>query len=443
MSRLAMFGGSRTVDPGEAGPATAWPVITEAEHEAVRGVLDGGLFTSNDGGRGAVSRLQDDWARYVGTRHCAAVANGTAALALSLAALDLEPGSEVLVPAFTFIGTAIPVVQRMLVPVFVDVDPDTYTMDPVLAEAAVTPRTRAIIAVHLHGLPADMAALRAVADRHGLFLIEDAAQAQGATYRGRRAGSLGDLGATSLNVVKNLPTCGEGGLITTDDDALHERVVLARQFGEDLRAGAERDYLSRTLAGNEKLSAVQAAFTGAQLARLDAYAAARTANVTAFLDRLAALPGIAVPVCPPDRTHAWHIVRLRFSPQQLGRPDVAPGALRAVLRRALRAEGVPMQQYQVLPVPAQPAFQERTGFGGYPWRLPGASAAAYRAEDHPVTLAVIEDSLTLQRWHLNPAAGPVLQRCADAFEKVWDDRQTLLGLAAQSSRGRTRQEVTV
>ncbi|GAA2515367.1 DegT/DnrJ/EryC1/StrS family aminotransferase [Winogradskya humida] len=432
MSRLAMLGGSRTVDARAVRTSVAWPVVTDAERDAVAGVLDGGLFTSNDGGKGAVSRLQEEWAQYVGTRHCAAVSNGTAALALSLAALDLEPGSEVLVPALTFIGTAIPVVQRMLVPVFVDVDPVTYTMDPALAEAAITPRTRAIIVVHLHGLPADMAALRAVADRHGLALIEDAAQAQGATYRGTRAGALADIGTTSLNVVKNLPTCGEGGLITTDDPDLYERIVLGRQFGEDLRAGTERDYLSRVLAGNEKLSGVQAAFTRAQLTRLDEYTAAREANVTAFLARLRALPGITVPQCPPDRTHAWHILRLRFSPEALGRPDISPGALRSALRRALRAEGVPMQQYQVLPLPGQPAFQELTGYHGYPWRIPGASPADYRVEDYPVTLAVIEDSLTLQRWHLNPAAGPVLQRCADAFDKVWNNLDVVLGIAAGS-----------
>lgn len=234
---LAMFGGAKTLRRQDMGKElTGWPVITEEEHAAVRGVLDGGLFTSNDAGRGEVSALQRDWAAYTGTRYCAAVSNGTAALELALAALDLEPGSEVLVPALTFIGTAIPVVQRLLVPVFVDVDPVTFTMDPQAAAAAVTERTRAIIVVHLHGLPADMTALRALADSRGLKLIEDAAQAQGAEYQGRRAGSIGDVNATSLNVVKNLPTCGEGGLITTDDEELYERIVLRRQFGEDLRA---------------------------------------------------------------------------------------------------------------------------------------------------------------------------------------------------------------
>jgi perosamine synthetase len=416
-SALAMFGGSRTVGKRAATrAATGWPIVTDADHAAVREVLESGPFTSNDAGRGAVTALQSAWANYVGTRHCAAVSSGTAALELSLAALQLEPGSEVLLPALTFIGSAVPVLQRRLVPVFVDVDPVTYTIDPAAAATAVTDRTRAIIAVHLHGLPCDMTALRTLADRHGLSVIEDAAQAQGARYRGRRAGALGDINAVSLNVVKNLPTCGEGGLVTTDDDDLHDRVVLLRQFGEDLRPGRERDYLSRVLAGNHKLSAVQAAFTRSQLGRLEGYSATRDRLVRRFLDRLCELPGIVVPTCPDDRTHAWHILRLRVDPAAAGYPGLAAGPFRAVLQRALRAEGVPVAPYQVVPLPGQQAIRE--------------SIDVAPVTDFPVSLAVINDSFTLQRWHLNPSSGPVLDLCADAFEKVWDRLDDLRPVAA-------------
>lgn len=413
--KLAMFGGDRVVGKQDVTKElVGWPVVTDREHEALRRVLDRGLFTSNDAGRGEVSALQREWARYVGTAHCAAVANGTAALELSLAALDIEPGSEVLVPALTFIGSAVPVLQRGLVPVFVDIDPVTYTMDPVAAEKAVTGRTRAVIAVHLHGLPCDMAALRALAERHGLHLIEDAAQAQGAAYQGRRTGSLGDINAVSLNVVKNLPTCGEGGLVTTDDEDLHERVVLYRQFGEDLRSGRERDYISRLPAGNEKMSAVQAAFTRCQLSRLDADSAARDRVVRRFLGRLGELPGVTVPTCPQDRTHAWHILRLRFDPVAAGFPELPAGAFRAIVQRALRAEGVPVQPYQVVPLPGQPAFRDL-----------GVPITAYE-----VSLAVIDDSVTLQRWHLNPRCEPVLDLVVRAFEKVWDRLDQLAPAAA-------------
>ncbi|MEN8649801.1 DegT/DnrJ/EryC1/StrS family aminotransferase [Streptomyces sp. 21So2-11] len=413
--KLAMFGGSRTVGKEDVTKArVGWPVVTEQEHDALRGVLERGLFTSNDAGRGEVSALQQEWAQYVGTRHCAAVSNGTAALELSLAALDIEPGSEVLVPALTFIGSAVPVVQRRLVPVFVDIDPVTFTMDPVAAEKAVTGRTRAILAVHLHGLPCDMRALRALADKHDLYVIEDAAQSQGAEYLGRRTGSLGDINAVSLNAVKNLPTCGEGGLVTTDNEDLYERVVLRRQFGEDLRAGRERDYISRVLAGNEKMSAVQAAFTRCQLSRLDSYSATRDQLVRRFLGRLGSLPGVIVPTCPDDRTHAWHILRLRFDPAAAGFPELPAGQFRSILHRALRAEGVPLQPYQIVPLPGQQALQHL--------EVPIA--------DFGVSLAVIEDSLTLQRWHLNPNSGPVLDLCATAFEKVWSRLDELAPVGA-------------
>jgi perosamine synthetase len=428
--KLALFGGQPVLTPaGAPAAAVGWPVVTDDERRAVLDVLDGGPFTSNTSGSGAVQRLEDDWAAFTGAAHCAAVSTGTAGIGLILAAAGVEPGAEMLVPALTFIASAVAAVERLVVPVFVDIDPRTFNLDVAAAEAALTPRTRAILAVHLHGLPCDMTELRALADRHGLLLIEDASQAHAATYQGRTTGSLGTAAAFSLNVVKNLPTCGEGGLVTTGDAELHGRLLRYRQFGEDLQGRRVRDYTSHLLAGNAKLSAVQAAFTRAQLARLPAYHAARDRNVRRLLDRLDPLPGILVPSCPPDRTHAWHMIRLRFDPEAFGAPGVAPGALRVVLERALRAEGVPMQQYQLVPLPAQEAFRTRAGFGGYPWRLPGAARPPERPEDFPRTIEVIEDSLTLQRWHLNPAAGPVLERVADAYEKVWAHRDRLAGVA--------------
>ncbi|MEV4070019.1 DegT/DnrJ/EryC1/StrS family aminotransferase [Nonomuraea fuscirosea] len=430
MSGLAMFGGPRAV-PAELASKehVGWPVVTDAERAAVVDVLDSGRFTSNQQA-GEVQELEREWAEYVGAPHCAAVVNGTAAIELALAAAGVEAGAEVLMPALSFIAGAVAAVHRLAVPVFVDVDPVTFTMDPEATRAAVTPRTQAILAVHLHGLPCEMDALRALAAERGLVLIEDAAQAHGATYRGRRTGALGDVATFSLNVVKNLPTCGEGGLVTTGDADLHRRLLRYRQFGEDLQGRRRRDYLSHVLAGNAKISAVQAAFTRCQLARLEEYRRARERNVESLLGRLRELPGFVPPSCPPDRTHAWHIIRFRLDPAALDHPDLAPGALRAVAERALRAEGVPVMRYQTLPLPEQPAFRSRDGFaGGYPWRLPGACSAPYRPEDYPRTLAVIEDSLTLQRWHLNPAAGSVLRRCADAFEKVWEHRDELAAAA--------------
>lgn len=426
--KLAMLGGPRTVPAPDA--RTAWPVVTDADRDAILRVLASEKFTSNCMGEGEVGGLEHEWARHVGVRNCAAVSNGTAALSLSLAALRIPAGSEVVVPALSFIATALAVVRQLAVPVFVDVDPVTFNLDPDAVAAAITPRTSAIIAVHLHGLPAEMHELRELADRHGSHLVEDAAQAQGASYRGRKTGALGTIAGFSLNVTKNLPTCGEGGLVTTDDGELHERVLKLRQFGEVIKGDEERTYISHLLGSNEKINAIQAAFARTQLARFDEYCAAREQNVRRLLDRLAELPGVVVPTCPTDRTHAWHILRFRFSPEAMGHEGVPAGALRKILHRALRAEGVPVSQYQLVPLPGQETFRTREGVAsGYPWKLPMARDLSYRVEDYPVALDVIEDSLTLQKRHLNPQSGAILDDYANGFEKVWENIDFLAGLA--------------
>lgn len=414
--RLAALGGSPAVPRSERH--VDWPVVTDADRDAVLAVLGGGRLAANAEGETAVPDLETRWASRVGVADCVAVATGTAALSVALAALGVGPGDEVLVPALSFIATGLAPLHQMAVPVFVDIDPVTFTIDPGDAEARVTERTAAIIPVHLHGLPAPMDAVTALARRHGLAVVEDAAQAHGARYRGRPVGGLGHAAAFSLQATKNLPTCGEGGLITTDDPSVAEKARMLRQFGEVIETGRERDYTSYMLGWNAKLNPVQAAFTASQLDRFDAWDAARQHNVGQFLARLEGLPGVRVPRPTAEATHAWHILRFRFDPRSAGLAGVGAAAFRRVLRRLLRAEGVPLSQYQKVPLPDQKVFVDRTGFGrGYPWAVTGLEPGN---GSYPVTQAVLEDSLTLQKRHLNPTAGPLLQRYADAFEKVWE-----------------------
>ena len=418
MERLAMLGGSRSV-PRELAHVD-WPIVTDEDRAAVLRALDSGRLISNAEGEREVLALEGEWAAKVGVRHCAAVSSGTAALQLALGALGVGPGDEVLVPALSFVASALAPLHQLAVPVFVDVDPVTFNLSPADMERRITPRTRAVIVVHLHGLPADMDEILAIADRRGIRVIEDAAQAQGAVYRGRQAGAIGRVNCFSLNVAKNLPTCGEGGLVTTDDAELHEAVVMARQFGESLKEGEERSYVSHVLGWNHKLNVIQAAFTRSQLTRFDEYERARAVNVDRFLARLAELPGLRVPSAAPDRTHAWHILRFRFDPTAMGLEGAVPGAVRRALHRALRAEGVPISQYQLVPLPAQRVFQERKGYGrGYPWAVPGLPEMTYDVREYPGAIDAIEASLTLQKRHLNPFAIAQLERYADGFEKVW------------------------
>jgi dTDP-4-amino-4,6-dideoxygalactose transaminase len=419
VSKLALLGGPPVV-PQDQRPVE-WPVITGSEQEAVLRVLRSGKFVSNADGELEVKALEKEWADFIGARYCIACGTGTAALIVALAALGVGPGDEVIVPALSFIASALAPLHQLAVPVFVDVDPRTFNIDPALIEEKITPRTRAIMVVHLHGLPADMREINALAAKHGLHVVEDAAQSHGAKYDGRYTGTLGEIAAFSLHVQKNLPTCGEGGLITTQSRELYEKCDMLRQFGEVLKPGEERLYLSQALAGNHKLNAIQAAFTRSQLAVFAEYQAARDRNVPRFLAALAELPGVLCPVVPPDRTHAWHILRLRFDPAAAGLDGVAAGPFRKALRRALRAEGVPASQYQVVPLPGQHVFQAREGFGrGYPWTI-GGHEYRYRIEDYPNSMAVIEDSLTLQRRHLNPSSGPLLDLYAEALHKIWQN----------------------
>ncbi|WMX43993.1 DegT/DnrJ/EryC1/StrS family aminotransferase [Streptomyces roseicoloratus] len=431
MSKLAAFGGTAAVPRDRRH--VDWPLVEDEDRKAVLDALDGARLVSNSDGANPVSTLEERWARRFGHEHCVAVSTGTAALSLALAALGVGPGDEVIVPAMSFIATGLAPVHQMAVPVFADVDPVTFNIDPDDVERRITDRTRAIIPVHLHGAPADMDRITDVARRHGLAVVEDAAQAPGATHRGRPVGSIGEAGAFSLQATKNIPTCGEGGLLVTGDAGLAEAVRKGRQFGEVIEAGRDRDYISYGLGWNHKMNALQAAFTDAQLARFDAYEDMRQRNVAEFLGRLAQLPGLRVPTALPDTTHAWHILRFRFDPAAFGLDGVRPEALRSALRRLLRAEGVPMSQYQLMPLPDQKVFVDRVGFGsGYPWAVTDAPAPV-KGEGYPVARAVIADSLTLQKRHLHPGSGELLRLYADAFEKVWAHRDMVATLAGARS----------
>lgn len=417
---LAMFGGDRAVPRDRA--RVEWPLIEESDRKAMLRALESGVLVSNAEGETEVAGLEREYAEHAGVGHCIGVANGTVAITLALAALGIGAGDEVIVPALTFVGTPLGVVHAGAEPVFADVDPISFNMDPAGAAAAISPRTKAIVVVHLHGLIAEMGELRELADRHGIALIEDAAQAHGATYEGRAAGSLADLGCFSLNATKNLPTCGEGGLVTTDDPELARGVAMRRQFGEDTGGSRGRSYIAHVLGWNAKLNPIQAAFTRSQLQRLGDYDRRRAENVGRLLGRLSELPGVTVPSCPPDRTHAFHILRFRLDPVAAGLEDTAPGAFRQALHRVLRGEGVPVSRYQLVPLPEQDVFREPEGAGPDP--------ASYAT-----TSAVIEDSLTLQKRHLNPDAGAILDLYADGFEKAWENLDAVARIAGSAASG--------
>jgi dTDP-4-amino-4,6-dideoxygalactose transaminase len=251
-----------------------------------------------------VAAFEQEFAAFVGTRHCVAVDSGLDALGLVVEACGLSAGDEVIVPGHTFVATWLAARRAGATPVPVDVDPGTFDLDPALVDAAVTPRTRMIVPVHLYGRPAAMAELGASAARHGIFVLEDAAQAHGARLRGTRVGGLGDAAAWSFYPSKNLGAFGDGGAVTTDDAALAERLRMLRDYGSSEKYRHE-------LAGvNSRMDELQAAVLRVKLAHLDAWNDRRRAVAARYLDGLAGT-GLVLPAVPLDAEHVWHLFVVR------------------------------------------------------------------------------------------------------------------------------------
>ncbi|MBL4818080.1 MAG: aminotransferase class V-fold PLP-dependent enzyme, partial [Deltaproteobacteria bacterium] len=208
----------------------AWPVITDADKQAVMAVLERGVLSGPLSPE--VTALEREFADYLGVKYCLATNSGTAALHIALAALEVKPGDEVIVPAFTFIATAMAVLQQGAMPIFADIELESFGLDPESFERAITPKTKAVIPVHLHGMPCDISRINEIAKAHDIAVIEDACQAHGATYQNQKVGTFGKLAAFSLQSSKNL-ACGEGGLLVTNDESCYKRAAQFRMFGEN------------------------------------------------------------------------------------------------------------------------------------------------------------------------------------------------------------------
>lgn len=265
-------------------------------------VLRSGMLTQGT----MVQRFETLCCEMTGAQHAIAVNNGTTALVVALEALRLQPGDEVITSAFTFVATLNAIIEAGATARFADVDSDDFNVSPSAVAELVNERTKVLLPVHLFGQPADMAQLAGLASTHGLAIIEDAAQAHGASYAGTAIGTTPGQATFSFYATKNLQ-CGEGGVITTDDDVLAERLRLLRNHGMRARYQYE-------LAGhNYRLTELAAALAIPQFARLPNIAAARAANAAYFSQHLAALPGVVTPVTRPDRVHAWHQYTLRIT----------------------------------------------------------------------------------------------------------------------------------
>jgi dTDP-4-amino-4,6-dideoxygalactose transaminase len=336
----------------------------------------------------------------------------------------------VIVPAHTYISTAAAVAQHGAVPVFCDIDELTFNIDPARIEERVTSRTAAIMPVHLNGLPADMEEIQAIADRHGLAVIEDAAQAHGAIYKGRLAGTLGDCAGFSLNATKNL-IGGEGGLLVTDDP---EIFAVARRFanrGEDvpnLGPGEFRvaSYVSHGLGYNYRTQELPAALARSQLRRLGQYTENAQRNAATLSQGLAGLPGLTAPYVPSDRTSVYYKYRLGLDPAALGWNGAA-SEFRDRLIRALRAEGVEALLWQIEPLPAYPAFR-RASYAAWTPALDDQPLFPWDPAEYPVASRVLDSSFIVGSEHhpIIVQSQSLMEAYLDAFAKVLTNLDAVL-----------------
>jgi perosamine synthetase len=397
-----------------------WPIVGPDVRRLIQEVLDSGIIAG--GTAPQVTALEREWAQYVGSKHCLTTTSGTAALHMALAAVDVGPGDEVVTSAFTFLASASCALHQDAIPVFVDIDPRTYNLDPTRLEAAINERTKAIIPVHIQGLPADMDPIMDIARKKGIAVIEDACQAHGAEYKGTKVGRIGDVGTFSLNNYKNLPG-GEGGLFTTDDETLLNKGMLIRCFGDEIDEISHRRVYNASILGymyrNQELPA---AFARAQLLHLDEYNATRIANANYLTQELAKIPGVIPPYCPPEHKHVYFMYNVRFDPQAAG-VDCGARRFRVAVEKALYREGVLVGQWQTMPVPAQDLFQSKLGYGGssHPWALNEDRGIVYDYDPDQFPVAqMLCDSYTIVHGIHAPNGQALMDKILTAFHKVFD-----------------------
>lgn len=367
MEPLAIKGGA----PVRTAPWPSWPVFDQREEEALLKVFRSGNWWRHSYGQGvelaedeaeplsAVARFQRDFAHYHGCKYGICAANGTVTMEIALRAAGIRPGDEVIVPAYTYVATATAPLMVGAIPIFVDMDPDTYLIDPLRVEEAVTEKTRAIIPVHFGGQPCQMDEINAIARKHNLIVLEDAAHAHGSVYKGRMCGSLADLGSFSFQNSKNM-TAGEGGIITTNNEVFAEACETMVWAG---RRRGQPWYRHFVLASNARMTEFQGAILSIQLTRLAAQNSKRQANALRLDGLLKKIEGISpLTRLPSTDISSYHIYIIRYDPRAF------QGLPKDVFVRALQAEGISgLMGGYTTPLYMNPMFLEKNFFGGaYP-----------------------------------------------------------------------------
>ncbi len=421
MSKCAILGG----EPVRKDPIPWVSTMGEEETKAVVEVMNSGVlsaFIANSGdkfcGGPRVKQFEEDFRKRFGSKHAVSVNSATTGLHVAVAACGIGPGDEVLVAPYTMVATASAILMNGAVPVFVDIDPRTYTMDPDKIEALITPRTKAILTVNLFGLPSDLPRIKEIAKKHGLYVIEDNAQAPGATVNGKEAGTIGDIGVFSLNYHKIIHS-GEGGVLLTDDDELARRCQLLRNHGE-VALDEQEDMDTVVLGSNYRMSELHAAIGIEQLKKLDRFLETRRLLADLITEELGRRPGLAGVTIPDGFTHSYYVYPIRFDRS-------AWGISRKMFAKAMAAEGFPLGVGYVKPIYLMNLYKHKKVYNQttYPFGLIDPPAQEYAPGLCPVTERMHDEELLTADVCRLPYTQTEIREFFLAIDKILDEREEI------------------
>lgn len=426
MEKLAIFGGPKAVPQKVLAKRVGWPYVSKQDRKAIMAVLDRGILFGHTEADGKVvapetETLQKEFAKYIGVKYCLVVNSGTAALHSALAGCGIGCGDEVITSAFSYIATPMAILHSHAILVFIDIDIDTQNIDIAKIKEKITPRTKAIMPVHMNGLSCDMDKILAIAKKYNLLVIEDAAQAWGATYKNRKVGSLGDAAAFSLNGTKNF-SVGEGGLFVTDNKEIYDRAKAVAMMGSGPGESFGTDYSDKRfqhlITYNYKGQELTSALARSRLRRLDEVNKCGLKNAKLLNKLLAKIPHIVPQLIPPQYTSTFYKYRMRIDLAQANKK------LRNYIFQALRAEGVDVTMWQQDSLPSFPVFQKRLGYGkGCPWSHSGTDYQEYyRKGDYPNTQKLLDTSLVVcsEAYPIFCQPKKVIEYYAEGIKKVFE-----------------------
>jgi len=415
--KLALLGGPKAI----AQEFPRYNSLGKEEAEAARLVIESGNLSQFIGGwepdffgGPKVRAFERQCAEYFGVKYAITVNSWTSGLIAAVGAIGIEPGDEIIVPPWTMCASATAILHWNAIPVFADIDPETYCLDPVSVDANITPYTKAIMAVDIFGHSADMDALMAIAEKHGLKVISDTAQAPGAFYKGKPAGTLAHIGGYSLNYHKHIHT-GEGGVLVTNDDVLAEKLQLIRNHAEGVVGGKGVTDLTNMLGYNFRLGEIECAIGIEQLKKLEGLVGSRQRAAEKLTQGLADLAGLKTPLVQADCTHVYYVYPMQLDLELLG-------VSRALIIKALESEGLVGLAAGYANIHLLPMYQQKQAYGsnGFPW----SSDICRREVNYskgicPVAEALHDSTFLGFEMCLHQLSNPEVEAMVGAFRKVW------------------------